>query len=948
MRKIGLTILNILTVAITFVFAQTEKNGLVSGNNLNLVINPGFEKNYTENWDSKNLWGGKGSALLSTKVKLNGKNAVKLSKTNSIGYVQLSSKKTIKVLPGETFTFRFWFNSSNAQITSFLIPRIVTDNTSPAIANPNSALWIDFDYDSQSLMRNSPTTQSADWIKRVVFYENKTTLPQNVYLQVMLYGNPFDVYVDDFEFVRGKIIGVKEPKNPSYNYTEEQVLEILANRKEESALVSAKDGVTHFELSGKETWPVYYRALVRKENSPDPGGFAAQGIEINNVVLNVFQSPYNWQKNYHTIMDILRKNPYAKLLLELDIDPDTAWINAHPDEVWETKTGKKFKDASYSSAHWRLDGVKNTKQLINDLKLHGFWKIFMGCNVVGGHDWQFWTKVVGEYAADYAPGNIIAWQNYLQNKYKDIATLNATWNSKYEAFNLIPITDPTTDGETYSPIMAKGAVPDFRQFCEAAAFDLREIFAKAIKEEAGKSLAISAYGMPMENQHECFLKMAGKNGKANNMIASMSYYAYRQPGFASGYHPEQSFGFHNSGFMQELDLRYHISDKGWYDEQVLMWAGSQRNISDWRNMHRKLVGISLAQNQGYWYYDMDKQLIDHEILKEVGDVKKITDKLLNKKGVDFYPDVCLIRSGAESRNYGSSVDNAVGATVQWQYMQLETSGVPFDVHYLSDVMAEPALQKYKIYIFHNNTYLSEKEKDWINTHLKNNRRTIIWLYDSGYVSDNGFSISAMSSLTEMTIKTTEEYTRDIAVVSGIDKLSGGMKGYLKVPQVQGMAEALCGIFTASGSAQLNPPYMHKWGYMASPGVSRYQKFWIEGGFDASLAKYKSDDKIAMAVRYLPEWTSVYIAAPNALASEMMNNIAQKTGAYRAGTAGMGELRMSGRFVSYHALKTGKYIFNLPKGATKIIDVETGEILANRINSYIINGKAQTTYWYFIE
>lgn len=954
MKKIGLTILNIITLLLVYGFAQSDNNGIISTDNLNRIVNPGFEKNYTDNWEQKNLWGGAGRAQLSTRIKRTGKNAIKLSKTNSFGYVQLSLKKTVRVLPGEIFTFRFWFNATNAQITSFLIPRIVTNNASPEIANAHSSLWVDFDYDSQSLMRNSPTTKPDDWIKRIIFYENKTTKSQDVYLQVMLYGNPFDVYVDDFEFVKGKLKGTKVPADPAYNYTEEQALKILATRKEETAMVSGLNGTTNFTVNGKPEWPIFYRALVRPGSVSDAEGFAAQGININNAVIYVLNGKdgkYDWPKYRAVIIDILRRNPNAKLLLELGMDPDSIWLAAHPTEMWLKKNKQPLaatEVCSYASPQWRQDGSENIKKLITDMKANGFWKIVVGANIVGGHDWQFWTKVIGEYAADYSEVNLKAWHDYLSRKYISLSILNQTWIANYASFNEIPIPDPATDGENLPAIMPNGAVPDFRQFCEASAFELRETFAKVVKQEAGKNVFVGAYSMPMENQHLCFLNMAGKKGKANDMIASMSFYPYRQPGFASGYHPEQSFGYHNTSFMQELDLRYHISDIGWYDEQILMWCSSQNNIIDWRNMHRKLVGISLAQNQGYWYYDMDKQFVDKEILKEVGKVKKITDHLLTKKGVDFKPDVCLVKFGAESRNYGSSVDNAVGATVQWQYMQLETSGVPYDIHYLSDIMAESSLQKYRIFIFHNNSYLSEKEKEWINTNLKNNNRTIIWLYDNGYISDKGLSINVLSSLTGMTVKTTQEYKRSVAVISATDKISWGVKGYLKVPKVQGMAEALCGIFSATGNAQLNPPTMHKWGYMASPGVSRYQKFWIAGGYDAALAKYRDDDKIAMAVKHFPSWTSIYIAAPNALAGEMMNNIAKSVGVYIAGAAGMGELRMSGRFVSYHALKSGNYIFNLPKGASNITDAETGSVLAQGVKNYTINGRAQTTYWYFID
>jgi hypothetical protein len=482
----------------------------------------------------------------------------------------------------------------------------------------------------------------------------------------------------------------------------------------------------------------------------------------------------------------------------------------------------------------------------------------------------------------------------------------------------------------------------------AIGLDLRESLARAVKEEAGKDVFVSAYGMPMEYQHEAFFKLAGKKGKANDLLAFNSFYPYRQPGLASGYHPEQTFGYHSVGLMQELDLRSLASEQG-EDEIDLDWLGSQPNIEQWRNMHRKMVGVSLAQDFGYWYYDMDKQFVDPSVLKEVGAVKKIADKLVDRKGVDFRPDVCLVRFGHETRHYGSGVDSAVGATNFWMYMQLDSSGVPFEIHHLSDIMAEPDLQHYKVYVFYNNTYLSPDERMWIEKHLKGENRTVVWLYDTGYVSQKGLSTDALSELVGMKVNTEFAYTRATAIVGGSDPLAGAGPGYVKVPPFQGMAEALCSIFSTTGpSAGFGSPYLAGFGYTVVPGVSRYQRFWVEAGYDQSLARYVEDRRVAMAVKRFPTWTSVYIGAPNALAGEMLNNIAKQAGAYRYGVPAMGEVHMSGRFISYHALRNGEFLFKLPLGASRVIDPESGEVLATNSNTFVIHGKAQSTYWFFIE
>ena len=583
------------------------------------------------------------------------------------------------------------------------------------------------------------------------------------------------------------------------------------------------------------------------------------------------------------------------------------------------------------------------------MKEHGYWKAVAGCVVWGGHDGQFWTKVIGEFASDYSPEHVAGWHRYLEHEYQTIANLNKVWNSNFASFDKITIPDTPQLHEDLPVISPKGQLTDYRQYVEAAAFDLREHFAKVIKEEAGKKFYVMSYGMPMENQHERFLKIAGKEGKANDVITSMSYYPYRQSGFASGYHPEQSFGYHNTAFCQELDLRSYASTAGWYDELAQMWCSSQPTIKDWRNMHRKLVGISLAQDQAYWYYDMDKQFVDKDVLAEISKVGKIADNLAVRKGVDFKPDVCLIRFGAESRFYGTSVDNSAAATNYWQYMLLETSGFPFDIHYLSDIMDVKELQNYKVYIFHNNTLLTQKEREWINSNLKKSNKTIVWLYDTGYVDEKEASEKAISDLVGMNVKTNKTYSRANVIVNGKDKLTGFANGYSKVPEYQGMAEAMCMLFSNEGSSSDFETFRMKiYNQIWKPGVSRYQLFWIDGGYDSKLAQYVEDGRTAMAIKRFPNWTSIYIAAPNALAGEMLNNIAKESGAYISGSAGMAETRMNGKFISFHALKSGKYTFTLPKGASRIMDPETEVVLANKVKSYSFEAIAQNTYWFFME
>lgn len=443
--------------------------------------NPGFEEDFDATWRVSGFAGGEGEGELVDDVQRTGQRSVKLSKTNAYGYLQLSSRQPVRVEAGATYTYRFWFNSANAQITSFLIPRIVTDNESKAIVNPKSALWIDYDYDSQSLMRNSPTTNREDWVKRVVFYTNDTEASQEVYLQVMLYGNPYEVYINDMEFHYGKVAGTRTPPNPVFHYTEAEVREIVAQRREEVSFVTTQDNVSRYVANGQEQWPVFYRALPG-QSSPnafgiqpkaaqsdygfqDPAGFAQHGVAINNVVVMedywAGKETYDWAALQENLMQILRKNPHAKLLLDFSMDPYSGWVDEHPDETWQTKQGKPLGEASYASPRWREEGAEAIRHLIADMKKHGYWKLVVGCNVVGGHDWQFWTKVIGEFAADYSPVSVTAWQTYLRNQYGTINGLNQAWGTRHTDFAEIAIPDSPTRHEAYPAVMPRGPLSKF-------------------------------------------------------------------------------------------------------------------------------------------------------------------------------------------------------------------------------------------------------------------------------------------------------------------------------------------------------------------------------------------------------------------------------------------------------------------------------------------------------
>ena len=105
-----------------------------------------------------------------------------------------------------------------------------------------------------------------------------------------------------------------------------------------------------------------------------------------------------------------------------------------------------------------------------------------------------------------------------------------------------------------------------------------------------------------------------------------------------------SFALHHKIFFQELDLRSWVGDG--YGEVYSGWIGAGRSPKEWDAINRKLVGISLANDWGYWYYDMNQYFNDPKIHGEMQKSFDATQKYFAKQQSPAHkkwkPDVVLI------------------------------------------------------------------------------------------------------------------------------------------------------------------------------------------------------------------------------------------------------------------------------------------------------------------
>ena len=385
-------------------------------------------------------------------------------------------------------------------------------------------------------------------------------------------------------------------------------------------------------------------------------------------------------------------------------------------------------------------------------------------------------------------------------------------------------------------------------------------------------------------------------------------------------------------YFNELDLRSWRSNVP--DELFARWLGQITEPEAWRSMHRKVLGPCFASRLGWWYHTLGYQWGRYfdapEIMADIQKVGELYQRMRALPYRKFRPDVCVVAD--ESNNYfieaqpyaayGSPNANGNGNGLQ---AALEVSGVPYDLVYLKDILTRPEFQDYKVYVFRHNLFISAAERRAVAALLKNRGRTLIWLYSSGYVDENGKNTANQRELTGFALATEEKYSRQRVYSVPEHPLNQGRREVMSYVDM-----GLCG----------QMPFGLK-GIWGSP----CQVFLPTDLKKSEIVAEDDAGRPAGGYREFPTWNSLLLTAPMSLTPELLNTVASRTGCYRTGKAGH-SIAMNGNFVSIHPLYDDKYEFITPPGVAEVMDADTGKVVgrAPRVTLELTCGR---TVWLFM-
>ncbi len=894
------------------------------------IINGGFE-NGLENWELKCHDGATGYMEIVSEAR-SGQKALKLVKSNDVGFLQLTLKKPITVKGGKQYTFRAWYSCQDSRLSSLLLLRL--SDTADDSGFCYDAIDRSFGYPSQSMLINSAP---GKWVKRVGSHLSSKS--REIYPNIILYGNGANVILDDIVMDDSKKFSRPQPtdlaKRTQFPFSEKEVYEILKRRGNSEAYLEKKGDISTMMLDGKPVKPVIYKTegyhsdYVYNRYTE----FAAAGVPfaIKTVVFSksrgdnpivLAKDKYDWKELEKLLMYQLRQDPHANIIIAFGLsEPYPGWGFAHPGEVWRNKKGQfgygfglncegfvdDIKDAkipdyyrifnvpprpfpSYSSMLYRESVCKSITDIVSHLMSTPLGKAVVGFQITGGHDGQF------QYMAfDHSEVAQKAFRKFLVKKYGSLAEINRTWKTAYRSLDEIFIPEISRGETGGTPLYTLGVLPDYYDFQQHESNELKHLCADAAKMAAGKRVITFAYGQPMRYHTNMFNRRTG----GIDCFVVPSWYPFRQQGYPVGAMPDSGMGYYNKMWLNEMDLRTWTESAK--SELYDMWIGSAVNMPFWQSVQRKFAGVSIASGAAWWYYSMYRYFDRPEIMREIADTMRAVDELMTLKPVKFRSDVCFVRNEYSEYLYPRSfcAFNQVG--YPWQMMMLETSGVPVDVHNLEDILEREELQDYKMYIFGAAPFLTAGQRAKIDALLKNKGKVLVWLYDAGFVDETGKHPENMKALTGFDVTAAGTFGRATPLLTDHPLTRG-------VPRFISGAEFLYATLAVRG---------------LSPHSARYQVFTVENlKPEEVLAKYP-DGQNAAAIRDFGSWTSIYSAAPASLLPEFVNNLAKKYHCFRVSEAGQ-SIHMNGNFISVHGVREALWHLNLPNGVSRVWDAYTKE------------------------
>lgn len=869
----------------------------------------------------------KGRASFDTQSRRVGSGSIKLTKEGNEGEIYLKSNRTIQIKKDEPYLVRAYFRSDNAPTNSTL--QVIFESKDGGLITSGSDKYAG---EAQTFMRNSAKGQ---WIKRTA---NITSDKDGeYYVRIVLRGDASTVWLDDIT-----VPAINQGLN--FFPMEIQVGELAKQAVtkpaiESSAEIKTIDGRSRLLLNGKEIVPSFYHVLGPVGQFGEYKNMEEQAnIKLHVVSLDLSDrgsgiggrpvwpttDTFDFSTTFERIAYAVASAPNSNFILNINVSWPEDWIQKNPDETWQNikkqrgygmssqQLFKGFADELPAGFKWWpspfsdkaiADAQKGIHRFINELKQTPYYNRFVGCHIAGGHDGQFNTSG----RPDYSPVAQESFRKWLKALYITDKALQQKWNDANVTFATAEVPDYGRRNSSskssqlfYDPVTDQRYI-DHTQFQSEQGMIIRDRLAQAFKEAMNKPVVGMTWGMGGgrgQGTENIFLK-----SKNLDILVAQPSYARRLPGYIGGMRniALNSYAEHGKIIFKEFDFRTWLRNSP--EETYAQRLSTTINPEEFTSAFRKELMQMLVNGQGFWMYDIGRtHFRDPEMLHTIAEgVNLYNNYELTNKNI-YRPDVAMVYIDESMlwEKRGMNTNNGLTLDGHTNF-QIAEAGFSYDNLYINDILNNPTLQKYKMYIFKDSWRVTAEQRKQIIEKLQKDGKTLVWNYASGYIGDDKLSDDYVSQLTKIEVKSNLVSAWPIVrVLDNKNGLAKNINGRL------GMGEAVA---TAMGKGLAFPT--------VPLGILR---FVVKDKQAKTLAVYE-DKESAIAIKKFPNWTSVYFGLIGTLDARLLANVAKEAGVHTFTDSGVGNVEFNGNLLSIHCLKNGVNTVSLPQ-KSRVIDFDS--------------------------
>lgn len=512
---------------------------------------------------------------------------------------------------------------------------------------------------------------------------------------------------------------------------------------------------------------------------------------IHDLYLSVIAEAVNYS---------IRKNPNAKLMLILDLDPLAEWVFSHPDEQIELGDGSRImgfylnkkegptlqKHSSLSSQTYRKMTQESLEELISRMRKEPYANaivaVTLGVGLAYENNWGVdrfdFTKGKRTratcIAGDFGPAARKALVRFLEKRYASEAEWQKAWKLPEDARrkellsfekwpheriqNIMLWKDRPADRFIFRDGQKDGrAAEDMNEFCSLQRAEYLLIAAEAIKKASDNRLIIGSYigyvfpqlinspvGSSVYSGHAAS-KLLRESPHFDFFSSPQWYHTPDSPQFYSVLN--DSLRLYGKTFIAEGDIRTHSAA-----------FGSIYNRHEMVNHLRKIGGMLLSKRFGAWlggwsygfsgpkgvrFFSDPAILAELKNIREAAELPEVPDAppgsriaLLVSEHSSWYMDLM-------------SPANTIHANLLYKNLhKFLLTGAGCDILALEDLprlVSTGKLSQYRFVAFYNAFHLDAELRRLINEKVKADNRTVLFFYAPGFHDDSfnrqGSSIS---------------------------------------------------------------------------------------------------------------------------------------------------------------------------------------------------------------